>query len=72
MAPQHPPGSPEAIAQGCTCSPEKNLAGAGRIRPGGEQMFVARIDCPLHGVEELKRALASGDAEIIDDEPDER
>ena len=38
------PGSPEAVAQGCTCPVMDNGHGAGR---GG--LFWTSGDCPLHG-----------------------
>jgi hypothetical protein len=42
----HPPGSPEAIAQGCTCSPVLNRHGRGTLH--GEPPFYRAKDCPLH------------------------
>jgi hypothetical protein len=46
--PEHAPGSPEAIAKGCTCDPAKNTAGKGTPRPGGGVRFYASLKCPLH------------------------
>jgi hypothetical protein len=43
-----PPGSPEAIAQGCICEPARNFHGAGAVGPMG-RLFYPENDCPLHG-----------------------
>lgn len=46
-----PPGSDEAIEQGCLCPIFDNSWGDGHHidRATGEPMFVIRDDCPLHG-----------------------
>lgn len=41
------PGSPDAVARGCTCSVEDNRRGAGAADPRVE--FWVDPDCPLHG-----------------------
>jgi hypothetical protein len=41
------PGSPEAVADGCTCPVIDNRRGVGGIR--GPGTFVFNTDCPLHG-----------------------
>ena len=46
---EHPPGSPEAVAKGCTCSPVLNRHGRGTLH--GEPPFYFAKDCPLHAVE---------------------
>jgi hypothetical protein len=69
---EHHPGSPEAIAKGCTCPPQ---AGPGAvIGSDGTPAFVCDQDCPMHGLEAMKRAIATGQVRIIrhdaeDDEP---
>jgi len=60
------PGSPEAIAAGCTCSPVLNNDGAGNLGQDGRARFVCDQGCPLHGLAVLKRALEDGEAQIID------
>jgi hypothetical protein len=50
--PQQPtktPGSPAAIAAGCTCDPVRNNHGAGTPLGLGAQ-FHPNHDCPLHGL----------------------
>ena len=47
------PGSSEAIARGCTCSPERNNQGRGVKTPGGMTAYVIADDCPLHGGEAI-------------------
>lgn len=42
------PGSPEAIAAGCTCSPIDNNDGRGG-RYDGMLCYWVRDDCPIHG-----------------------
>ena len=65
---EHEPGSPEAIAQGCTCPPQ---AGPGATPDGRPGFFVCDWQCPMHGVEIAE--LEGGEARIIrtanDDEP---
>jgi hypothetical protein len=69
---EHEPGSPEAIARGCTCPPQ---AGPGAVfGPDGTTGYACDKNCPMHGIEVVKRALAAGGARIIrkpenDDEP---
>jgi hypothetical protein len=48
------PGSPEAIARGCTCSWDLKV----------EPVIVAQPDCPLHGLQRIVEALRSGEAEL--------
>lgn len=43
-----PPGSPEAVQQGCKCPVMDNAHGAGIPSPQGPQYWVV-FDCPLHG-----------------------
>ena len=72
--PEHPPGSLEAVAQGCTCSPALNHNGEGIPGPSGPY-YEAELHCPLHGLKVAKRALESGEARLVpspvDDEDDE-
>ena len=69
----HDPGSPEAIAEGCTCSPVLNNDGAGNIGPDGKPRFVCDQACPLHGLVVLKQALEDGEARLIGDaEPEDQ
>jgi hypothetical protein len=68
---EHEPGSPEAIARGCACPPQ---AGPGAvITADGTPGYLCDQDCPMHGLDVVKRALAAGKARIIanddDDEP---
>jgi hypothetical protein len=42
------PGSDEAIAAGCTCSPERNNYGFGSLQPNDHVMLIVRDDCPVH------------------------
>lgn len=43
-----PPGSPEAVQQGCKCPQMDNANGEGRPSPQGPQYWV-NFECPLHG-----------------------
>jgi len=43
-----PPGSPGAVAQGCTCDPVKNHNGEGTE---GGRVFYPDWTCPLHGLD---------------------
>ena len=44
------PGSPSAVAQGCTCPVYDNAHGAGRGKDEhGRVVYVRDWDCPLHG-----------------------
>ena len=65
---EHEPGSPEAIAQGCTCPPQSGPGAV--IGSDGTPGFICEKDCPIHGIEVVKRALAAGWARIVQrDEP---
>ena len=46
---EHTPGSPEALAEGCTCDPLINAAGRGALTSSGQIAFMPANDCPLHG-----------------------
>lgn len=46
MTTKHNPGSPEAIALGCTCPPDHNANGVGYFGLPGK--FVYTIGCPVH------------------------
>jgi len=74
-APEHPPGSPEAIARGCTCSPALNHQGQDIPDPRG-RYNQCDWQCPLHGLEVAKQAIAANDARIIgpplEDQDDEQ
>jgi hypothetical protein len=63
---EHDPGSPNAIAEGCTCSPVLNNDGAGNVGPDGRPRFVCDQACPLHGFSALRQALKDGEARVID------
>ena len=44
------PGSPSAVAWGCTCPVYDNAHGAGRGKDEhGRVVYVMDWDCPLHG-----------------------
>ena len=43
----HDPGSREAIAHGCTCSPTLNRHGHGTLH--GQPRFYVNRTCPVHG-----------------------
>lgn len=45
----HNPGSPEAIAAGCTCPVIDNHHGKGIPTRAGERLFWYDSTCPLHG-----------------------
>jgi len=45
-ADQHPPGSPQAAAQGCTCSTTLNRHGQGTLN--GQPRFYYDRNCPVH------------------------
>jgi hypothetical protein len=49
-----PPGSPEARAKGCVCSPNQNRNGEGVSRPGLGKMFFPVYWCPLHGIKAMQ------------------
>lgn len=46
-----PPGSPDALAQGCRCPIIDNHYGAGfgEHPESGLPMYVFNADCPMHG-----------------------
>lgn len=48
------PGSPEAVAQGCTCPIEINCHGFGMcngaLLNGGQPLFTWHEACPIHGL----------------------
>lgn len=46
---QSRPGSPAAIAHGCTCSAQENRGGRGLADVNGVPVYHFRADCPLHG-----------------------
>lgn len=48
------PGSPEALANGCTCAAAENAHGQGTQR-GETRTFVVDANCPLHGMEMLRK-----------------
>jgi hypothetical protein len=51
---KYKPGSPDAVARGCTCPQEENNFGNGRSRKGVlEPTFAADPYCPIHGIEHL-------------------
>ncbi len=43
------PGSPDAIAQGCTCPVLDNAHGRGRLGDGDRYGWWINAECPLHG-----------------------
>ena len=43
------PGSPEAVAKGCTCPVMDNGRGKGWLGDGERFGWVVNEDCPLHG-----------------------
>lgn len=50
--PENPPGSPAAVALGCTCPQAENNFGRGRTKNGKfEKDFAADPFCPFHGLE---------------------
>jgi hypothetical protein len=59
---EHEPGSPEAIAQGCTCPPQAGPTPPPTATPG---FFVCDWQCPMHGVDVAERALEAGEARTI-------
>jgi len=66
------PGSPEAIAKGCTCPPQAGPGAA--IGQDGTPGYACDWRCPMHGIEVAKRAIEAGEARLIkpdesDDEP---
>lgn len=56
---EYPPGSPEAIAQGCICSPTLNRHGQGTLH--GQPRFYYDRKCPVHQDEVAKRAQETGE-----------
>ena len=69
---EHDPGSPTAVAAGCTCSQALNKDGAGTIGTDGRPRFVCDQDCPLHGLAVLKQAIENGEARIVEGAGPER
>ena len=53
------PGSPEAVAQGCTCPIIDNNHGEGFVYDGAV-MFWYADDCPLHGLKAQPEAENAG------------
>lgn len=51
MADTPPPGSPEAVALGCTCPILDNARGAGHFGDGERFGWWTSADCPLHGAD---------------------
>lgn len=50
----HDPGSPGAVARGCTCPQAENNFGRGRSKNGIiKPSFTADPQCPVHGLEVL-------------------
>lgn len=66
---EHDPGSPEALAEGCTCPPQDGpgMAMTSDGRPG----YVCDQECPLHGIDVIQRVLAAGGGEVIDEAEDD-
>jgi hypothetical protein len=44
-----PPGSLDALARGCKCSPKRNRAGFGVDTGAAGRVYFFEVDCPLHG-----------------------
>jgi uncharacterized protein YjbI with pentapeptide repeats len=61
-----PPGSPDAVANGCTCLPTINENGMGLARPGIGQIFYPAADCPLHGLDVVRRMAEAAGADTIE------
>ena len=59
------PGSIEAIVRGCTCPPQAGPGAA--LTADGTPGYLCDKDCPMHGLEVLKRAVAAGEARLLDD-----
>lgn len=56
------PGSPEAIERGCTCDPIRNARSAGTWGRGERgPLYVPDKNCPMHGLEALRRVVAEED-----------
>lgn len=53
LPPLTPPGSPEAVAAGCTCPAGANGRGKGYLGgvkdDQGRVLYVMTLECPLHG-----------------------
>jgi hypothetical protein len=61
--PDPPPGSAEACARGCTCSPTLNCRGRGE--PRRHPPFLCDVNCPMHGIEAAKRAVRAGKGRFL-------
>lgn len=71
---EHEPGSLEARARDCTCSPALNRNGAGVPGPNGRPLYECDKACPIHGIDVALRAVRAGKAHRIpppDQEGDE-
>ena len=60
---KYPPGSSEAEAQGCICSPTLNRHGKGTLH--GQPRFYVHPKCPVHQVEAEQQAHERGDVWVI-------
>lgn len=51
----HPPGHPQAVADGCTCPVLDNGhgRGCGYLSADGDPVFIVSAECPVHGDAEL-------------------
>ena len=49
------PGGPVALALGCICSSDSNKDGFGVETPTGGRLFYPNNNCPLHGLEAVRR-----------------
>ncbi len=47
--PEHRPGSPHAVARGCTCPLQRNNFGRGAAEPDGGPLYFIDLKCPVHG-----------------------
>jgi hypothetical protein len=61
---EYTPGSPEAIARGCTCSPVLNPQGGTVAGPSGP-VYQCDPECPLHGLGIVRRAVEEGGPSIV-------
>jgi hypothetical protein len=65
------PASPEAITEGCTCPRGVNRHGEGLPQRGGTRMYFPDTRCPLHGLTMAKKVIATREAVIVSDEPED-